>query len=66
MEQPFLIGLARCGELKKISHHAHQEFHPDSTVQVEFKGRQFKGWVTIAKEGRKTPAFRLWYQKALI
>jgi hypothetical protein len=39
--------------------------HPDSTVQVEFKGRQFKGWVTIAKEGRKTPAYRLWYAPKL-
>ena len=38
---------------------------PESEVKVEFKGKQFKGWVTIAKEGRKTPAYRLWYQKQL-
>ena len=39
--------------------------NPQSEVNVEFKGKQFKGWVTIAKEGRKTPAYRLWYQKQL-
>jgi hypothetical protein len=39
--------------------------HPDSNIQIEFKDKQFKGWVTIAKEGRKTPAYRLWYQKQL-
>ena len=40
--------------------------HSDSAVQVEFKGKLFKGWVTIAKEGRpNSPAYRLWYQKQL-
>jgi hypothetical protein len=35
-----------------------------SEITVEFKGKQFKGWVTIAKD-RKNPAYRLWYQKQL-
>ena len=39
--------------------------HQNSSVKVEFKGRLFKGWVTIAKEGRKTPAYRLWYETKL-
>jgi len=38
---------------------------PESSVKVEFKGKQYKGWVTIAKEGRKTPAYRLWYAPSL-
>ena len=38
----------------------------ESEVKIEFKGKQFKGWVTIAKEGRKTPAYRLWYQKVIL
>jgi hypothetical protein len=37
----------------------------DSSAKVEFKGSLFKGWVTIAKEGRKTPAYRLWYEPKL-
>jgi hypothetical protein len=36
-----------------------------SNVQVEFKGKTYSGWVTVAKEGRKTPAYRLWYDKQL-
>jgi hypothetical protein len=39
--------------------------HPNSAVKVQFKGKEFKGWVTIAKEGRKTPAYRLWYSPKL-
>jgi hypothetical protein len=37
----------------------------NSQVGVEFKGKPFKGWITIAKEGRKTPAYRLWYEPKL-
>jgi hypothetical protein len=40
--------------------------NPLSEVKVEFSEKQFKGWVTIAKEGRtSSPAYRLWYQKQL-
>ncbi|MCW3999905.1 MAG: GIY-YIG nuclease family protein [Candidatus Bathyarchaeota archaeon] len=39
--------------------------NPNSTVEAEFKGKHYKGWVTIAKEGRKTPAYRLWYAPSL-
>ena len=40
---------------------------PMSKIEVEFKGKTFKGWVTVAKEGKraKSPAYRLWYQKQL-
>jgi hypothetical protein len=38
---------------------------PSSNVSVEFKDRKFGGWVTVAKEGRSTPAYRLWYRESL-
>jgi len=38
---------------------------PSSKVQIEFKEKQFEGWVTIAREKRKTPAYRLWYSDPL-
>jgi hypothetical protein len=39
--------------------------HTNSEISVDFKGKTYRGWVTVAKEGRKTPAYRLWYQKQL-
>ncbi len=36
-----------------------------SKVQVEFKKKQYEGCVTVAKKGRKTPAYRLWYSTLL-
>jgi hypothetical protein len=38
---------------------------PSSSVQIEFKERKFNGWVTVAKHGRTTPAYRLWYPDQL-
>jgi len=38
---------------------------PLSSVKVEFKEKEYDGWVTIAKEGRTTPAYRLWYSNQL-
>lgn len=38
---------------------------PLSKVKVEFKKKQYDGWVTVAKKGRKTPAYRLWYSTLL-
>ena len=39
--------------------------NPSSSVKVRFKERTFEGWVTIAKEGRSQPAYRLWYPEQL-
>jgi hypothetical protein len=39
--------------------------NPAAEISVEFKEKKYKGWVTVAREGRKTPAYRLWYQKQL-
>jgi hypothetical protein len=39
--------------------------NPASKVEVGFKDRKFEGWVTVAKQGRATPAYRLWYNESL-
>src|SRR5438876_6715371 len=31
----------------------------------QYKGAEYKAWVTTAPHGRKSPAFRLWYDRAL-
>ena len=36
-----------------------------SNVKVEFQKKEYKGWVTAAKKGRTTPAYRLWYSPKL-
>lgn len=33
----------------------------ESKIKVEFESKKYDGWVTIAPEGRKTPAYRLFY-----
>ena len=38
---------------------------PPSRVQIEFEKEKYDGWVTVAKEGRRTPAYRLWYSDEL-
>lgn len=37
----------------------------EATVTIQFEGADFLGCVTVAKEGRKTPAYRLWYEDDL-
>ena len=37
----------------------------ESEVKILFLGKEYLGWVTIAKEGRKTPAYRLWFSEDL-
>jgi hypothetical protein len=36
-----------------------------SKVTILFERREYPGCVTVTKEGRKTPAFRLWYEDDL-
>ena len=37
----------------------------EAEVRVEFQNKEYKGWVTAAKQGRITPAYRLWYSPRL-
>jgi hypothetical protein len=39
--------------------------NPLSKVQIKFSGQEYCGWVTVARKGRKTPAYRLWYTEEL-
>ena len=32
---------------------------------MEFLKKEYRGWVTAAKQGRKTPAYILWYSPKL-
>ncbi len=36
-----------------------------SKVHIIFQNIKYNGWITSAKEGRKTPAFRLWFSEDL-
>ena len=36
-----------------------------AVVTVSFAGRNYRGWVTTARHGRKSPALRLWYEEEL-
>lgn len=38
---------------------------PKSNVRVKFKKKNYRGWVTTAKHGRNSPAYRLWYEEDL-
>ena len=39
---------------------------PSSKVKIEFDGKGYEGWITIAKRGReRSPAYRLWYREVL-
>jgi len=38
---------------------------PKSEAKATYKGRIYPAWITAAKQGRSSPAFRLWYDAAL-
>lgn len=35
--------------------------HRDSAVTITFRNNNYDGWLTEAKKGRVTPAYRLWF-----
>jgi hypothetical protein len=37
----------------------------DAKVTIQFEGIDYPGYVSVAKEGRKTSAYRLWYKVEL-
>lgn len=39
---------------------------PDSKITIIFEEKEYPGNVTVAKEGRKTPAYRLWFDDDLV
>ena len=38
----------------------------NSVVNIAFEKERYSGWVTCAKQGRKTPAYRLWFSDDLL
>lgn len=36
-----------------------------SEVNIKFEKKKYKGWVTTAKHGRNSPAYRLWFEDEL-
>lgn len=36
-----------------------------SEVVIRYKGKEYKGWVTVAKKGRSSPTYRLWFEDSL-
>ena len=37
----------------------------DAQVAIRYEGKIYKGWVTVAKQGRSSPAYRLWFEDSL-
>ena len=37
----------------------------DSEITIKFQNKKYSGNVTVARKGRKTPAYRLWFEQAL-
>jgi hypothetical protein len=37
----------------------------DAEVVIRYGGKVYKGWVTVAKQGRSSPAYRLWFEDGL-
>ncbi|WP_246014599.1 GIY-YIG nuclease family protein [Geomonas oryzae] len=38
---------------------------PRAKVKITFKSASYDGWLTSAKQGRNTPAYRLWFPESL-
>lgn len=38
----------------------------NSKVTINFENKQYEGWVTVAKHGRKSPAYRIWFSEDLL
>lgn len=45
--------------------HVASKKHTDSEVTIKFQNKKYKGNITIASKGRKTPAYRLWFNDDL-
>jgi hypothetical protein len=52
--------------LQEIFGHCISSQMDDSKVKVVFQDKDYLGNVTVAKKGRKTPAYRLWFDDDLV
>lgn len=37
----------------------------NAIVNVKYRNKAYRGWVTVAKQGRSSPAYRLWFEDSL-
>jgi len=52
-------------ELPELFHDVSSRQDKRSEVAIHLDRKDYKGWVTVAREGRKTPAYRLWFEDDL-
>jgi hypothetical protein len=52
-------------ELPSFFQHVTSKKSADSNVAIRYADKQYKGWATVAKQGRSTPAYRLWFEDSL-
>ncbi len=36
-----------------------------AAVKIQYRNKSYRGWVTTAKQGRSSPAYRLWFEDSL-
>jgi hypothetical protein len=51
--------------LQDLFHEVNSKNDERAKVKIRFLGRSYEGWVTSAKHGRSSPAYRLWYEEDL-
>jgi hypothetical protein len=51
--------------LPKYFEHCSSKLEGDSKVTIKYQKKDYQGWVTVARQGRKTPAYRLWFDDEL-
>jgi hypothetical protein len=55
----------RMWDLHTLYGHVCSRKDPASTAAIRYKGNEYPAWVTAATKGRKSPAFRLWFDRTL-
>jgi hypothetical protein len=55
----------RMWKLPEIYSEVTSRKNPQASATVQYRGKQYDAWVTVASQGRKSPAFRLWYDRVL-
>lgn len=55
----------RMWNLPSYFQHVNSKKDPDAQVTIRYAGKLYKGSVTVAKQGRSSPAYRLWFEDNL-
>lgn len=65
MVRQYRHGHAICGAFFHYFQMSRQKKDPKSEVHIQFGNKTYQGWVTVAKKGRSSPAYRLWFEETL-